>query len=286
MMRRYLNLEAVTGCVAVSQKKEAAELWGEGGPVLLTMLVLYYPFRGKSVVGQIDIVDEVMERRELREAIAPCNCEGKVAGSVVPVKSDKLADLIKADKVERRVLGVEGIQWIRTVDNEIQSESHIVRNEKLCTLCKEFASQALYYLGVLPFVLECVTLVDYYAPLFFLEVSKTSPEEFCDKVNLCDSNAQVSLPKHDNACTLCQDILGEVLSKLQDPDTELEVIEILLKGCNKMENFVQKCKKLVFQYGPLILANAEKLLEKTDLCTSIHACKTSQQVAETILASA
>lgn len=33
------------------------------------------------------------------------------------------------------------------VDNEIQSESHIVRNEKLCTLCKEFASQALYYLG-------------------------------------------------------------------------------------------------------------------------------------------
>ncbi|XP_042425125.1 proactivator polypeptide-like 1 [Zingiber officinale] len=194
--------------------------------------------------------------------------------------------------------------FVVQVDNEIQSESHIVRNEKLCTLCKEFASQALYYLGenvtqtqvtdilhkacskLHSLEQQCITLVDYYAPLFFLEVSKTSPEEFCDKVNLCDSNAQVSLPKHDNACTLCQDILGEVLSKLQDPDTELEVIEILLKGCNKMENFVQKCKKLVFQYGPLILANAEKLLEKTDLCTSIHACKTSQQVAETILASA
>lgn len=33
------------------------------------------------------------------------------------------------------------------VDNEIQSESQIVRNEKFCTLCEEFASQALYYLG-------------------------------------------------------------------------------------------------------------------------------------------
>ncbi|XP_074578371.1 uncharacterized protein LOC141834878 [Curcuma longa] len=194
--------------------------------------------------------------------------------------------------------------FVVQVDNEIQSESQIVRNEKFCTLCEEFASQALYYLGknetqtqVISILYkacsklhsleqQCVTLVDYYAPLFFSEVSMISPEQFCDKVNLCNGSDQVSLPKNDNACTLCQDILGEVLSKLQDPDTELEVIEILLKGCNKMENFVQKCKKLVFQYGPLLLANAEKLLEKTDICTSIHACKKSQQVAETILTSA
>lgn len=33
------------------------------------------------------------------------------------------------------------------VNNEIQSESHILRNEKLCTVCEEFASQAMYYLG-------------------------------------------------------------------------------------------------------------------------------------------
>lgn len=39
-----------------------------------------------------------------------------------------------------------------------------------------------------------------------------------------------------------------------------------------------QCKKLVLEYGPLILANAEKFLEATDICTSIHACKKSQQV--------
>lgn len=71
---------------------------------------------------------------------------------------------------------------------------------------------------------QCVILVDYYAPLFFLEVSTISPEQFCDKVNLCDETAQVSLSKSGDACTLCQDVLGEVLSKLQDPDTEVVVL--------------------------------------------------------------
>lgn len=70
---------------------------------------------------------------------------------------------------------------------------------------------------------QCVTLVDYYAPLFFSEVSMISPEQFCDKVNLCDETAQVSLLKSGDACTLCQNVLGEVLSKLQDPDTEVVV---------------------------------------------------------------
>ncbi|XP_074587200.1 uncharacterized protein LOC141843072 [Curcuma longa] len=194
--------------------------------------------------------------------------------------------------------------FVVQVNNEIQSESHIIRNERFCTVCEEFASQAMHYLGenetqaqiistlhqacskMHSLKQQCVILVDYYAPLFFLEVSTVSPEQFCDKVNLCDETAQVSLLKSGDACTLCQNVLGEVLSKLQDPDTELEVIEILLKGCNKMENFAQKCKKLVFQYGPLILANAEKFLEKTDICTSIHACKKSQQDAVSFLANA
>ncbi|KAK4582228.1 hypothetical protein RGQ29_025410 [Quercus rubra] len=43
----------------------------------------------------------------------------------------------------------------------------------------------------------------------------------------------------------------------------LEIIELLLKACNSMENYVKKCKKMVFEYGPLILANAEKFLEST-----------------------
>lgn len=34
-----------------------------------------------------------------------------------------------------------------------------------------------------------------------------------------------------------------------------------------------QCKRLVFEYGPMILINAEKFLETTDICTALHACK-------------
>ncbi|CAD5194493.1 unnamed protein product [Musa acuminata subsp. malaccensis] len=185
--------------------------------------------------------------------------------------------------------------FVVEVDNKIQSESSIIKNEKLCTLCEDFTSKALYYLGenetqtqvistlhkacstLHSFKQQCITLVDYYAPMFFLEVSTVSPEQFCEKVNLCGETVVMQLPKRDDACNLCHNVVVEVLVKLKDPDTELEVLETLLKGCSKMENFAQKCKKLVFQYGPLILANAENFLETNDVCTAIHACKDSQE---------
>ncbi|URD88270.1 Saposin-like type B, region 1 [Musa troglodytarum] len=195
--------------------------------------------------------------------------------------------------------------FVVEVDNKIQSESNIVRNEKLCTLCEDFTSKALYYLGenetetqvistlhkacstLHSFKQQCITLVDYYAPMFFLEVSTISPEQFCEKVNLCGETVVMQLPKCDDACSLCHNVVVEVLIKLKDPDTELEVLETLLKGCSKMENFAQKCKKLVFQYGPLFLADAEKFLETNDVCTAIHACKNSQEdLAASIIADA
>lgn len=41
-----------------------------------------------------------------------------------------------------------------------------------------------------------------------------------------------------------------------------------------------QCKKIVLEYGPLVFENAEKLLEKTDICTALHACKESTVVLE------
>ncbi|WOK93684.1 proactivator polypeptide-like 1 [Canna indica] len=181
------------------------------------------------------------------------------------------------------------------VDNEKASENNIGLNEKLCTLCEEFTSQTIYYINenqtqaqimstlhkacsrMHSFKKQCITMVDYYAPIFFLEVSTIKPEQFCKKVNLCEESALVNLLKRDDTCNFCHNVIEEVISKLDDPDTELEVIQILLKACNRIENYAQKCKKLVIQYGPLILANAEKFLEATDICTSIHACMKSQE---------
>jgi len=41
-----------------------------------------------------------------------------------------------------------------------------------------------------------------------------------------------------------------------------------------------QCKRLVFDYGPLVFDNAEKFLENVDFCTVIHACKSSAVASE------
>lgn len=33
-----------------------------------------------------------------------------------------------------------------------------------------------------------------------------------------------------------------------------------------------QCKKMVLEYGPLVLDNAEQFLESRDVCAAIHAC--------------
>uniref|UniRef100_A0A2P2JI44 Pulmonary surfactant-associated protein B n=1 Tax=Rhizophora mucronata TaxID=61149 RepID=A0A2P2JI44_RHIMU len=177
-----------------------------------------------------------------------------------------------------------------TVEVETQAPGEGINNNRVCTLCEEFAAEAIGYLGenktqteiinilhtscsqIPSFKEQCITLVDYYAPLFFVEVSSIQPEDFCRKVNLCQQKVIRLSEIQEDSCGICQHAVSEVLIKLKDPDTQLEIIEVLLKGCNSMNNYAQKCKKLVFEYGPLILVNAEQFLEKTDICTMLHAC--------------
>nr|CAB3445742.1 unnamed protein product [Digitaria exilis] len=74
-------------------------------------------------------------------------------------------------------------------------------------------------------LLQCITVVDYYVPLLFLEV----------------------------------------LVMLQNPNTQLEVIELLLKICSKAQNYEQQCKRLVLKYISLILVKGQKFLETNDV---------------------
>lgn len=63
--------------------------------------------------------------------------------------------------------------------------------------------------------------MDYYAPLFFLEVSSIQPGEFCQKVNLCEQMALLSTQFKEDSCQLCHHAVSEVLEKLKDPDTQV-----------------------------------------------------------------
>ena len=196
----------------------------------------------------------------------------------------------------RNLIGVNALIDIK-LPSEGEVSGSVGRNEQICTFCEEFTSQATYYLGenkthaeiietlhktcsqMSSFEQQCVILVDFYVSLFFVEISKIQPEDFCRKVDLCENTVFLSIPKRDDKCTLCHRVVDVVLTKLKDPDTELGIIELLLKECSKTGQYVQECKRIVFRYGPLILANGEKFLETTDVCASIHACQASQDVA-------
>lgn len=69
--------------------------------------------------------------------------------------------------------------------------------------------------------LQCIALVDYYAPLFFLEIASVQPGDFCNKVNLCQNIASTSLQVQENSCEFCKDTVSALLLKLKDPGTKV-----------------------------------------------------------------
>ncbi|KAH8505894.1 hypothetical protein H0E87_012918 [Populus deltoides] len=183
-------------------------------------------------------------------------------------------------------------------ETDIQTSNNVTRKDEVCTLCEEFAAQALDYMAenktqteileilhktcsrLTTFKQECITLVDYYSSIFFSYVSSVQSDDFCRKYNLCHEMEIFSAKHQEDSCSICQHAISEVLVKLKDPDTQLEIIDLLLKACNSMENYAKKCKRMVFEYGPLILINAEQFLETKDVCTLLHACKVPKDSGE------
>ncbi|TXG58945.1 hypothetical protein EZV62_016774 [Acer yangbiense] len=143
-------------------------------------------------------------------------------------------------------------------ENESQTSEKVAQNDNVCALCEEFAAKAVDYFSQnktqteimdmlyttcsrLPsFKQQCVTLVNYYAPLFFLEISTVQPADFCLKVNLCQQIAAISSQLQDDSCGLCHRTVEEIIVKLKDPDTQLDILELLLKGCNSVENYAKQ----------------------------------------------
>ncbi|GAY32210.1 hypothetical protein CUMW_001130 [Citrus unshiu] len=92
-------------------------------------------------------------------------------------------------------------------EKESQPVENFGRNENLCTLCEEFTAKAVDYFAenktqteiinllhsscshLHSFEEECISVVDYYVPLFFLEISTIQPADFCQNFNLCQPDA-------------------------------------------------------------------------------------------------
>ncbi|KAE9603165.1 putative saposin [Lupinus albus] len=174
-----------------------------------------------------------------------------------------------------------------------------VQNGKsdVCALCEEYAAEALDYLNdennqkeiigtlhntcyqMLSFKKQCTELVDYYVSLFFSQVASVQPRELCKKLILCPNSANTSSQVQESSCGFCRDAVSALVVKLKDPDTELQIMQELLKMCNSMENLTKNCKRMVLEYGPLIFVNADKFLKTEEICTALHACPAATEVS-------
>ncbi|CAN4118266.1 unnamed protein product [Withania somnifera] len=185
------------------------------------------------------------------------------------------------------------VLWISDLKAQIQLQplKDVSHTKGLCTLCEDYTATALGYLSnnktqtkILGLLLktcsempiykhECIAMVNKYVPPFFLEISTIKPDDICQKIDLCQKVVSISQQFSQNGCNLCHQVVKETLSKLKDPDTQLDLLELLLKACGSVEKYANKCKKLVFEYAPVILIHAEHFLEKNDVCTFLHACQ-------------
>ncbi|RZB47399.1 hypothetical protein D0Y65_051152 [Glycine soja] len=140
--------------------------------------------------------------------------------------------------------------------------SKLSRKPDACALCEEYSTKVLDYLNenktqqeiidillntchqTSSFKQKCITLVDYYAPLFFLEIVTIQPGEFCHKVNLCQLVTYISLLVQEDTSGFCKVTVSTLLAKLKDSDTKLEIIETSLKVCNSVEKYANKVRKI------------------------------------------
>lgn len=71
------------------------------------------------------------------------------------------------------------------------------------------------------YLMQCITLVDYYVPLFFLQLESFQPHYFCKRMNLCGKVVALVEEVRQDSCGVCHRTVSEILIKLQDPDTQV-----------------------------------------------------------------
>ncbi|CAF1793427.1 unnamed protein product [Brassica oleracea] len=158
-----------------------------------------------------------------------------------------------------------------------------VHDNQVCELCDKYLTLAIDYLQnednqnafVEALHMTCSQIpplqkqADRYTQRFFTQVSLLKPHHICKSLNLCQP------PLHSQGnCDACHDTVSQLLPKLKDPQTKLKIIRLLLKECKSLNNYQDKCKKMVFEYGPLMLADLENFLEKKDVCSILGVCPT------------
>nr|GMC93820.1 prosaposin-like [Ipomoea batatas] len=168
----------------------------------------------------------------------------------------------------------------------LEKQVQVSGNGDLCSQCKELVATYSdeqkqkqltaqlhgYCYLVSPSPQQCINQVDQSLSSIFEVISSSTPESFCNPFFFCKEGASISQYASNSSCDLCHRAVTEAIQQLKNPDTQVEVLQLLLKACDSAKNISTKCKKLVFEYAPLIMVNAEQFPGTNDICTLLHVC--------------
>ncbi|XP_019184295.1 PREDICTED: prosaposin-like [Ipomoea nil] len=158
----------------------------------------------------------------------------------------------------------------------LEEQVQVSGNEDQCSLCKQIASNVITYFSENYQTLYslCYALFDLFPQCFEIveEISSSDPETLCKSVHLCEGVVSISQYASNSSCDLCHRAVMGAIQKLKNPDTQVEVLQLFLRACDSAKKISTKCKKLVFEYAPSILMNAEQFPITNDICTLLHVC--------------
>lgn len=70
---------------------------------------------------------------------------------------------------------------------------------------------------------QCHSMVDYYAPLIFVEIATISPKEVCQKMSICSDSSSLALNRQQSNCDVCESAILEIETHLKDPETKVMI---------------------------------------------------------------
>ncbi|GJS12087.1 prosaposin [Tanacetum coccineum] len=187
---------------------------------------------------------------------------GRMGGRIGLTFVFLLAASLACDARDLTITSKNEVSMVSVLRSHVEKRTGLLgkvgKNDDLCTLCEEYVSEALVYLQqnktqqeiisalhescskLQSLKKQCIILVDYYAPLFFLELNTIKPAEFCGKVNLCQQVIAYAQEIKQNSCDVCNMAIEEVITLLKDPDNQLTILELLLKECKTVEKYLPK----------------------------------------------
>jgi saposin len=120
---------------------------------------------------------------------------------------------------------------------------------------------------------ECKAVVDQYAvQIIQLLIQKENPQAVCTKIGLCKTLQVGTTPE----CAICEFLIKEVETMLENNKTESEIEAELDKICNHLGSIKTECAAVVNQYTPQIISALVHKENPQTVCTKVGACKSAK----------